>query len=59
MIYLFLRIALFGAIVYAIVTYIPMLAPFRQVIIVLAFVLLLIYLMGVFGVVDLPIPRMR
>lgn len=59
MIGLLVWIALVGLIVYAIVTFIPMPAPFKQIIIVVAVVVVLLYLLQVFGISDLgpPIPR--
>jgi hypothetical protein len=55
MISLFLSIALMGLIVYLIVTYIPMPAPFKQIIVVIALIFLILYLMRVLGILDIPI----
>ena len=59
MISLILTLALLGLIVYLVVTYIPMPAPFRQIIIVIAAVFLILYIMNVLGIVDVPVPRVR
>lgn len=59
MIGLILTLALLGLIVYLVVTYIPMPAPFRQVIIVIAAIFLILYVMSVMGIVDIPVPRVR
>jgi len=55
MITLLITIAVIGFIVYVIVTYIPMPALFRNVIIVIAVVLILIYLLNILGFRDIPI----
>ena len=59
MIQLVLTLALIGFIVYLVITYIPMPAPMRTAIIVIVVVLLIIYLMGVLGIGDIPVPRLR
>ncbi len=59
MISLILTLALVGFILWLVVTYIPMPAPIKQVIIVLVVILLIIYLMGALGIVDVPLPRVR
>ena len=46
---LLLYVALFGFIVYLIVTYIPMPAPFKQIIMVIAAILLIIWLISSVG----------
>ncbi len=56
MIELILGLALFGLLVYLVVTYIPMPAPFQQVIIVIAAIFLILYLVRLFGF-DLPVPH--
>lgn len=57
MLALLFTLALAGLIVYLIVTYIPMPPVFRTVIIVIAVICLILYLMGVFGIGDIPVPR--
>jgi predicted membrane channel-forming protein YqfA (hemolysin III family) len=59
MVMLILTLALIGFVVYLITTYIPMPAPFKTVIYVIVAVVLILYLMSVFGISDIPIPRAR
>jgi len=59
MITLLLMLAIFGFLVYLIVNYIPMPPVFRTGIIVIAVVLVILYLIQVFGIGDLPIPRIH
>ena len=54
MIAVLLYVALVGVIVYAIVTFIPMPAPFQQIIIVIAIILVLLWLLSVFGAISAP-----
>jgi hypothetical protein len=56
MITLLLTIALLGFIVYLIITYIPMPAIFRNVLIVLAVIIVILYVMRVLGIADIPLP---
>jgi len=55
MISLILTLAIVGFIVYLITTYIPMAQPFKTGIIVIVVVLLILYLMRVFGIADIPL----
>lgn len=57
MIGLILTLALVGLIVYLITTYIPMPQPIKTAIIVIVVVCLILYLMGLFGIADIPLPR--
>lgn len=59
MIHLILLIAIVGFIVYAITAWLPMPQPFKQVIIAIAVVCLVLYALSVFGVYDLPLPKAR
>lgn len=59
MIGLILTIALLGLIVYLITTYIPMPPVFKTVIYVIVAVILILYLMRVFGIADVPVPQLR
>jgi len=59
MIMLLLVLALVGFLTYLITTYIPMPAPFKTAIIVIMVVVLVLYVMQVFGIADLPVPRVR
>jgi hypothetical protein len=56
MIELILGLALFGLLVYLVVTYIPMPAPFQQILIALAVICVILYLVRLFGF-DLPVPH--
>ncbi len=56
MIELIFGLAVFAFIVWLVITYIPMPAPFPQVIIVLAVICLILYLVRLFGF-DLPVPH--
>ena len=58
MITLLLMLALLGFLVFLIVTYIPMPDIFQKAIVVIAVVLVVLYLIQLFGV-DLPIPHVR
>ncbi len=59
MIELILTIALVGLIVWLIVTYIPMPAPFKTVIMVVAAVFIILWLMSALGIGDVPIPHLH
>jgi hypothetical protein len=59
MISLIFTLALIGLIVYLITTYIPMPAIFQTIIYVIVAVVLIIYLMRVFGIGDIPVPHIR
>ncbi len=59
MIALIIVLALVGLIVYLITTYIPMPPIFKTVIYVIVAVCLILYLMQVFGIADIPLPRAR
>jgi predicted membrane channel-forming protein YqfA (hemolysin III family) len=59
MIALILTLALLGLVVWLITTYIPMPAPFKTIIFIVAGICVVLYLMTAFGIVDLPIPRLR
>ncbi len=59
MIELILVLALVGFLVYLLTTYIPMPAPFKTGIYVIVVVVLVLYLMRVFGIADIPVGRLR
>jgi len=48
-----------GVILYLVQTYIPMAAPIKTVITVVVVLFLCLWLLGVFGIVDVPVPRVR
>jgi hypothetical protein len=56
MIELILGLALFGLLVWLVITFIPMPAPFPQIIVVIAVICLILYLVRLFGF-DMPIPH--
>lgn len=57
MVTVILTIALIGVLVYFIETYLPMTAPFRVLIRVIVTFVMVLYLLRVFGFVDLPMPH--
>jgi len=59
MIALVLTLAIIGFIVYLIITYIPMPQIFKTGILVVIAICVILYLLQVFGVGDIPIPRAR
>jgi len=59
MIQLILLLAVVGFIVYLIVTYIPMPPIFKTGILVLVAICIILYLLQVFGIGDIPLPRAR
>lgn len=59
MIGLILTLAFVGLIVYLIITYIPMPAVFRTIILVIVAICLILFLMNAFGIVDMPVPNIR
>lgn len=59
MIALLLGLAVVGFLVYLIVTYIPMPPIFSNIIIAIVVIVLVLYLIGVFGLMDIPIPRVH
>ncbi len=59
MIGLILTLAIIGFLTYLIATYIPMPAPFKQVIYVIVAIVLILYVLRAFGIADLPVPQVR
>lgn len=59
MIQLILGLALVGFLAYLIITYIPMPAPIKNVILVVIVVCLILYLLSAFGIADFPVPRLH
>ncbi len=55
MIALLIVLALVGFIVWAIVTYIPMPAIFKNAIIIIAVIVVILYVMRVLGIPDIPV----
>jgi len=59
MIGVLLVLVIVGVVLYLIQTYIPMAAPIKTVITVVVVIFLCLWLLQVFGVADLPVPRLR
>lgn len=56
---LVLTLAVVGFILWLIVTYVPMVAPIKNVILVVVVIVVVLWLMQVFGVVGPNVPRFR
>jgi len=54
---LLIIIAVIGFLVWALTTYVPMAAPFKTAIIVLAVIVLILYVLRVLGIGDIPLRR--
>lgn len=59
MISVILTLALFGFVLWLITTYIPMDGRIKQVIVIVAIVMLVLYLLNVFGILGLDTPPPR
>jgi hypothetical protein len=59
MIGLILTLAICGLIVWAIITYIPMPPIFKNAILIIVAICVILYLIQAFGVADIPIPRLN
>ena len=59
MLSLILTLAIIGFIVYLLTTYVPMPAIFKTVIYVVVAVFVIVWLMGVLGVGDIPVPHLK
>lgn len=59
MLSLIITLAIVGFVVYLVTTFIPMPPIFKTVIYVIVALVLIVYLMGVLGLADLPVPRVR
>ncbi len=57
MIQLILGLAVIGFLLYLLLTYVPMAQPFKQLIVVVVVLCIVLYLLSVFGILDIPIPR--
>lgn len=58
MIALIVTLILIGVGLYLVETYIPMAAPVKTVIRVVVVLVLVLYLLRVFGIADMPVPRL-
>ena len=59
MISLIVFLALVGFATYAVITYVPMPEIFRTGILIIVAICVVLYVMKVFGIVDLPVPQVR
>ena len=59
MISLIVTLALVGFVVWLVTTYIPMPDLFKKVLYVVVTLVVILYLMRVFGIADIPLPRSR
>jgi hypothetical protein len=59
MIQLILVLVVVGFLLYLVQTFIPMPAPMKTVITVVVVICLCLWLLQVFGVMDVPVPRLR
>jgi hypothetical protein len=59
MITVLLVLVIVGVCLYLVETYVPISAPIRTVIRVVVVLVLVLWLLRVFGIVDMPIPRLR
>ena len=59
MIHVMLVLIIVGVVLYLVQTYIPMAAPIKTIITVVVVLFLCLWLLQVFGVADLPVPRVR
>lgn len=59
MIMLLIQLAVFSLIVWIIVTYIAKSEPIRTIILAVAAIFAIIFLLSAFGIMDVPVPRVR
>lgn len=59
MIGLILMLVIVGVLLYVVETYIPMAQPMKLVIRIVVIICVVLYLLQLFGIADLPIPRAR
>lgn len=59
MIGLILTLVIIGVILYLVETYIPMAAPIKLIIRIVVVIIICLYLLQVFGIGDIPLPRTR
>ncbi len=59
MISLIILLALVGFVLWLVLTYIPMAAPIKNLIIVVVVICIVLYLLSAFGIADVPVPRLR
>ena len=59
MIQLLVLLIVVGVALYLVNTYIPMAAPVKTIINVVVVLFLCLYLLSAFGIMDVPVPRLR
>ena len=59
MIQLLVMLIVVGVVLYLINTYVPMAAPIKTIINVVVVLLVCLYLLSAFGLVDMPVPRLN
>jgi hypothetical protein len=59
MISVLILLVIVGVALYLLNTYVPMAAPVKTIINVVVVLILILYLLSVFGIADIPIPRRR
>lgn len=59
MIHVLVVLIIIGVALYLVQTYIPMAAPIKTVITVVVVLCLVLWLLQVFGISDIPVPRVR
>lgn len=59
MIAVLVTLIIIGVCVYLVQQYVPMAAPFKTIFVVVVVLLVCLWLLQVFGITDLPIPRVR
>lgn len=58
MLHLILVLVIIGVCLYLVESYIPMSPPIKTVIRVVVVIVLILYLLRVFGIADMPVPRL-
>ena len=59
MIGILLTLIVVGLILHLVLTYVPMAAPVKTVLLVVVVIFLCLWLLRVFGIADMPVPRLR
>lgn len=59
MIQVLVVLILIGVLLYLVETYLPMAAPIRTIIRVVVVLFVILWLLSIFGLLDLPVPRVR
>ena len=59
MIQLLVLLIVVGVVLYMVNTYIPMAAPIKTIINVIVVLILCLWLLQAFGILDMPLPRLR